>query len=146
MSNSSAVGSKPHDQALPSNNGLYQLFPLSRQDTLSGRAPQHRSSTNWVAFGKTVVPICLGLAGIGLLAISILHDGRVLSKAWVPFALGVTFQITLQVIPLLQNRGPDNSGWRTLDHGKDKIIQYSRIFFDDLLQLYLAKSEPRVHQ
>jgi hypothetical protein len=155
MSHSVAVGQKPYVQPVPSNSAAYQSSSSERPDALvemgnagqcdslenastepfsPDNAPQSRSSINWVAVGKTAVPICLGLATIGLLAVSILNRNGVVFNAWVTYALGITFQATLQVVPFYG---------RTLDYEKDKVVKYSSIFFIAFTQLYLNLKHPK---
>lgn len=163
MSHSLAVGQKPYVPATPLDGTTYQPFPSAQPDTTvemgdagqydsleyaptkassSERAPQHRSSINWVAVGKTAVPICLGLATIGLLAVSILNRNGDKFNAWVTLALGITFQTTLQVIPFRKNDGQITLYGQTLNYEKNKIVQYSSIFFIAFTQLYLNLKHP----
>ncbi|QVL55441.1 MAG: hypothetical protein KFB95_09060 [Simkaniaceae bacterium] len=164
MSYSLRVGSKPYVQAAPQNGAAYQSFPsehpdaivemggLSQCDSMEytptkpsspERTPQHRSSINWVAVGKTAVPICLGIATIGLLAVSIINRNGVVFNAWINVALGVTFQATLQVVPFRKNAGQITLYGRTLKYEKDKIVKYSSIFFIAFTQLYLNLKQPK---
>ena len=160
MSHSLTVGQKPY---VPANDAAYQSFSSEGPDTLvemgdagqydsleyaptkpssPERSPQYRSSINWVAIGKTAVPICLGLATIGLLAVSIINRSGVVFNAWVTLALGITFQTTLQVIPFRKNDGQITLYGQTLNYEKNKIVQYSSTFFIAFTQLYLNLKHP----
>ncbi len=157
MSHSLAVGQKPYDAAYQSFSSegpdtLVEMGDAGQSDSLEysptkpsspERSPQYRSSINWVAVGKTAVPICLGLATIGLLAVSIINRSGVVFNAWVTYALGITFQTTLQVVPFRKNGGQITLYGQTLNYEKDKIVKYSSIFFIAFTQLYLNLKQPK---